>query len=190
MSSIWEELDKVYKAELFKKQEEELIEDYLKEPSAILMEVASVRGKYMAVEKNFPFSFYFSDRRTVHGRHGIRIKVQWNANKINPKDADGYFELHINMDYVAGSHKYKPSGDELSFARAFIKKYKVLFCTVWDGVLDAEDLEEYFKGIVSFVELKSLFNLKGREYYDVNHAKTLEELEEVVRKSEIFNMYD
>lgn len=171
--------------------EQLLFEEYLRDPLAVLLEMASVRGIDVRVEgNNFPFSFYFSNKSNVRGAHAIRAKILWNPSKM-PKDADGYMELHGNYNYVSGSHKYQPSGQELKFARAFFKKYKVLLAAVWEEKLYNGYLGDYFEGKLKFHELLSKFEgLKEKQYYDINHCKTLSELEDCVRKNKIFNMND
>ena len=43
-----------------------VFEWYLKEPSAVLMEMANVIGNDVVLEKRLPFSFYFSNKKIVH----------------------------------------------------------------------------------------------------------------------------
>ena len=155
------------------------------------MEMANVRGIDIKIESNkFPFSFYFSNKSNVRGIHAIRAKILWNPSKM-PKDADGYMELRGSYEYIMGSKKYKPTSKELKFARDFFKKYKVLFSAVWEEKLYDGYLGDYFEGKLKLNELLSKFeNLTEKQYYDINHCKSLEELEQCVRKRNIFNMND
>lgn len=190
MSSIWKELDNLSKWEEYQETERLILEDYLKEPSALLLEMACVRGNDVKVE-NLPFSFYFSNKEAVYGRHGIRAKILWNPSKMTSRDADGYFELHGDYDYVPGSHKYRPTSKELEIARKFFREYKVLFSAVWEGKLHQNDLQHYFEGTVDWKHMLSRFeNVSEIDYYNINHCKSVPELEEVVRKYKIFNMND
>ena len=175
--------------EFLDKADQEVFEWYMSDPSAILMEMANVVGNKVVLENRLPFSFYFSTKEAVHSRHGIRLKVLWNPNKA-PDVADGYFEMHGDYDYIVASHKYKPTSKELEIARNFCKKYKVLFAAVWEGVLDPDPLQDYFKGRLKLNELLSKFELTGRQYYNVNHCTFLEELEACVRRYNIYNMND
>ena len=176
--------------EFLDKADQEVFEWYLTEPSAVLMEMANVRGVDTAVENRLPFSFYFSTKKAVHNRHTIRLKVKWTPNKF-PDEADGYFELHGNYDYTIISKKYKPTAKELEIARNFCKKYKVLFAAVWEGILYDGDLQDYFKDRIKLNELLSKFDVEDdMQYYYLNHCKSLQELEACVRKYNIYNMND
>lgn len=167
-----------------------VFEWYLKEPSAVLMEMANVVGNDVVLEKRLPFSFYFSNKDAVHSQHGIRLKVLWNPSK-SPSNADGYMEMHGDYNYISGSHKYKPTGKELSILKTFCKKYKVLFSAVWEDKLDQSAAQKYFDGRLQFNELLTKFeNVREKEYYLINHCKNLEELEQCVKENKIFNMND
>ena len=187
----WKEIARICGWEEDERIERLIVEDYLKEPSAILTEMACVRSINMNVEKGLPFSFYFSSKDDVFGRHGIRLKVQWNPTKITSRDADGYFELHGDYKYVLGSHKYIPTAKELKIARDFIRKYKVLFAAAWEGKILTEDVADWFEGKIQFNELLSrIENISELDYYNINHCKSIYELEEVVRRYKIFNVND
>lgn len=167
-----------------------VFEWYLKEPSAVLMEMANVVGNDVKLEHRLPFSFYFSNKNAVHSQHGIRLKILWNPNK-SPEFADGYIELHGDYKYISGSHKYKPTGKELSILRAFCKKYKVIFSAVWENKISSNYVQKYFDGRLEFNELLTKFeDVKEKQYYLINHCKSLDELEQCVRENKIFNMND
>lgn len=164
--------------------------EYLRDPSMVLMEMSNVVGNDIKIDKKLPFSFYISSRRAVHNQHGIRVKIIWNPSKA-PASADGYMELHGNYDYTIGSHKYKPTAKELKIARDFFKRYKVLFAAVWEERVDPQQVYRYFVGDIPFKELLSKFyDVSEEQYYHLNHARDLQELEEIVRKYKIFNMND
>lgn len=191
MSSIWKELNSLSDWEEYQETEMLIVEDYMKDPSAILTEMACVRSMNMAVEQNLPFSFYFSSKEDVFNRHGIRLKVQWNPMKISSRNADGYFELHGDYEYISGSHKYYPTAKELKIARGFIRKYKVLFAASWEEKVQTEDVADWFEGKIKLDELLSRFeNISEDDYFRINHSRTVEELEQAVRKYKIFNMND
>ena len=165
-----------------------LFEMYLKDPTIVLMEMANMAGNDVVLEKRLPFSFYFSTKGAVHQQHGIRLKVLWNPSKT-PESADGYIEMHGDYKYVAGSHKYKPTGKELNILKGFCQKYKILIAAEWEEKLAPNYLQKYFDGRLQFNELLTNFeNIKEKQFYDINHCKNLSELEECVRKNKIFNM--
>lgn len=99
-------------------------------------------------------------------------------------------DLHGNYEYIISNHKYKPTGRELEIARSFFRKYKVLFAAVWEEVLDPSFVQDYLRGYLDFKNLLTQFDLQGRDYYNVNHCKTIKELEACIRKYRIFNMND
>ncbi len=153
-----------------------------------LMEMSNVLGKRVVTD-NIPFSFYFSSKDDVP--HLIRIKVKWNREKIG-MDLDGYFELHGDLEYVSSNNATKtPSGKELKIAREFIRKYKVLFCAVWENKLDQDDLSQFFKGRISLQELLKYFvNISENEHNAINNCNTIGELEQCVKELMIFNMWE
>lgn len=187
---VWEDLKDLPDNEFIDNEDKETFLEYLNDPSKVLMEMANVRGVDVKLVSHLPFSFHFYGKDAVHQQHGIRIKMIWNPSKA-PYDADGYMELHGNYDYNMDSHKYKPTEKELKIARDFFKKYKVLFAAVWESVLYDGDLQDYFKGRIDLRDLISKFDVENENnYYFINHCKSLEELEDCVRKNNIFNMND
>ena len=189
--NIWKQVQEIDNKDSFvDESDREIFLEYLNNPSMVLMEMANVLGNDVVYEQRLPFSFYFSDKKIAHSRHGIRTKIIWNPSKT-PSDADGFMQLHGNYEYISGSHKYKPTNKELNTARNFFKKYKVLFSAVWEEKLDQAQLQKYFTGSISFKELLSKFNSVSEiQYYKLNHANSLDELEDMVRKYKIYNMND
>lgn len=173
--------------------DKELFLEYLNDPSAVLLEMANFVGDSIVVDK-VPFSFFISDKSVARGKHAIRAKIIWNSSKA-PHDADGYLMLHGDYEYVSGSHKYKPTTKELQIARNFFKKYKVLFAAVWEQVLDAEPLQDYMKGYITFSKLVAKLDIEpdnpeSLKYYYASRCKSAEELEAIVREHNLFNMND
>lgn len=184
-NNVWKELDEIFEAE-----QERLFEEYLNDPSGVLMEMANLTGNNIKLENRLPFSIYYSTLDAARGRYGIRAKLLWNPSK-SPEDPDGTLELHGDYTYTPGSHKYRPTQKELDLARSFFKKYKVIFAAVWEKKLVYDDVQNYFYGRISFKELLTNFmNVKEKEFYLINHCKSLSELEKVVRENHIFNMND
>lgn len=169
-----------------------VFECYMSDPSAVLMEMACVRG-IDARPKQLPFSFYFSNKSAVHNQHGIRVKIQWNGTKIKSKNADGYFEIHGSYpyEYVEGSHKYKPTEKEKDLAREFIRKNKVLFAAVWEEVVDENDVRKYFEGEISWRGLMKRFDTESSDWnFYIQTTDNVKELEQLVREENMFNMND
>ena len=147
-----------------------------------LTEMANLVGKKVKIEP-IDFSFYFSDKREVN--HGIRVKVKWNRDHL-AGGTDGYFELHGDYPWVQSADGVKKDQKGIQKARNFFKKYKVLFAAVWEGCLDADVVQDYFKGVISFNELLQNFLIA----FDFIGIKSLKELEKCVRLNNLFNMND
>lgn len=189
---VWKQLNNLQESGSFINEEDfEDFKEYLYSPSKILMEMANAVGNIVRREKNLPFSFFFSSKKAVRGIHGIRVKILWNPSKA-PADADGFLELHGDYAYIPGSHKYEPNAKELSIARKFFKKYKVLFSAVWEDVLyDPSQLVMFFYGKISWKELLEQFDTGKSDWnFYISTAENLQELEGVVREENMFNMND
>lgn len=186
---LWEELNKLdedavftYNKDIYG-EEEELKED-------LLLEMANLTGRRVKIE-TINFSIYFS--RKDASRHAIRVKVYWDRQNIS-EDKYGYIELHGSYEYSQDpKQKYKPKTYMVDTLRYFVKKYKVLFAAVWEGVLGEDSVQDYFRGELIFKELLKEFKedkIGKQKYEALNYAEDLRQLEIVVRKFGIFNMND
>ena len=190
--NIWKQLNNLQESGSFIDEEDfEDFKEYLYSPSKVLMEMANAIGNNVRREKNLPFSFFFSSKKAVRGTHGIRVKILWNPAKA-PADADGFLELHGDFEYIPGSHKYEPNAKELSIARRFFKKYKVLFSAVWEDVIyDPSQLVMYFYGKISWKELMKQFDTGNSDWnFYIQTTDNIKELEQLVREENMFNMND
>lgn len=190
--NIWKQLNNLQESGSFIDEEDfEDFKEYLYSPSKVLMEMANAVGNNVRREKNLPFSFFFSSKKAVRGTHGIRVKILWNPAKA-PADADGFLELHGDFEYIPGSHKYEPNAKELSIARRFFKKYKVLFSAVWEDVIyDPSQLVMYFYGKISWKELMKQFDTGNSDWnFYIQTTDNIKELEQLVREENMFNMND
>lgn len=186
---LWEELNKLDEDAVFTYnkniygEEEELKED-------LLLEMANLTGRRVKIE-TINFSIYFS--RKDASRHAIRVKVYWDRQNIS-EDKHGYIELHGNYEYSQDpKQKYKPKTYMVDTLRYFVRRYKVLFAAVWEGVLGEDSLQDYFRGDLTFKELLKEFkeNKIGKQKYEaLNYAEDLKQLENLVRNYQIFNMND
>lgn len=168
---------------------------YLSKSEGLLLEMANLRGNDVKLVSNLPFSLFFSTKSAVHNAHAIRVKVLWNPHKMTATP-DGQLWLHGNYSYEVFSHKYKPTARELNILRTFCKKYKVLFAAVWEEKLDAQDLIDYFadrltlSSLLATINLQKEFDPEDVNYYNLNHCKSLEDVENLVRKDKLWNMND
>ncbi len=154
----------------------------------LLMEMANLRGKDVKIE-DINFSIYFSPKQT--DQHSIRIKVLWNRERMNSGNFDGVLYLHGDYEYKQNPNAdNKPDMYDIFELRYFAKRYKVLFAAVWENKLDPNDVEDYFKGRLSFEELLTLFlDLDSDDYDKIQQARNIKELEQIVSENDIFNMW-
>lgn len=172
-NNMWKKLNQIYEAS--------------EQDMQYLDEMANVRGKSCVID-DIDFSFYFSKKNS---NHGIRLKILWNREKTLRND-DGYIEMYGEYKYYSSPNaQYKPKQWEITGLQYFCKKYKVLFAAVWEMKLAEDDLADYFKGRLNFEELLITFdNISEDDFYNINHCKTIRELEQCVREKCIFNMND
>ena len=79
----------------------------------------------------------------------------------------------------------------VKLARAFFKKYKVLFAAVWELVLDPPELQDYFRKLISFSGMLKEFHGIDKDVYEaIQSANNVIDLETIVRKLNAFNMND
>ena len=154
----------------------------------LLMKMANLRGKDVKIE-DINFSIYFSPKQT--DQHSIRIKVLWNRERMNSGNFDGVLYLHGDYEYKQNPNAdNKPDMYDIFELRYFAKRYKVLFAAVWENKLDPNDVEDYFKGRLSFEELLTLFlDLDSDDYDKIQQARNIKELEQIVSENNIFNMW-
>ena len=140
------------------------------------------------VVDDIDFSFYFSRK---NANHGPRIKIYWDSSKTS-QNFDGYIELHGDYKYVSSSKpQHKPSSWDIRGLQYFCQKYKALFTAVWEEKLNESDLQNYFKGYISFKELLTKFkNISEIQYFLINHCHSLKELNTCIREHNIYKMYD
>lgn len=188
-SKLWEQLNIVEQEEYGCKDNYEDLQQYAKQEDSLLFEMANLRGNDIKLHKRIPFSLFISNKEVVHNAHAIRVKVLWNPARMTATP-DGQLELHGNYDYTVYSHKYKPTNKELEVLRNFCQKYKVIFAGIWECKLDPNDFIDYLENGKSLKELLTCFDLYGKDYYNVNHCNSVEELEQCVRQYSIFNMND
>lgn len=113
--------------------------------------MSNVRGRYIKVEKNIPFSFYYSPRNSSHGP---RVKVIFNPDRMKQGLA-GNLMLCGDWDFTPGENDSSVSSKEVNKMKEFFRKYLILFLLVWDEHSDEPDPEDYFRGDMDLHELIS-----------------------------------
>ena len=148
------------------------------------MMMSTVTGKYVKTD-NINFSFFYSVKGSV--QRAIEVKIRWNRERLGA-DFDGTMDLHGEYKYTHSGGEPKPSSKDISAARDFFKKYKVIFAAVWEGYLNPDVVSFYLRGFLTLDELKD-------EFYDVSEdifkdAKTIADIEKIVRENKLFDMND
>lgn len=151
----------------------------------LLLEMSNVRGNRVKLE-NIEFSFYFSIKNS---NHSIRVKICWNKDKIIPQELDA-MKLSGNYELIKNKQlKKRPDESKIEEARQFFKKYKVLFAACWDDKLQPADVVDYLEGHIDFRELlKNFYGINN--YHKLLDSNDVTELYNIVKKYNIFNLYD
>ena len=148
------------------------------------MLMSTMTGK-LVKKDNINFSFFYAVKGGV--QHNIGVKICWNRERLGSV-FDGTMDLRGEYKYTHSCEGAKPSSKDISAARDFFKKYKVLFSAVWEGYLNPDEVSVYLRGFLTLDELKD-------EFYDVpenifKDAKTIADIEKIVRKNKLFDMND
>lgn len=154
-----------------------------------LMEMANLRGKDVKIE-DINFSIYFSPKQT--DQYSIRIKILWNREKMNSGKFDGILYMHGDYEYRQSLNAdNKPDKFDILELQYFAKRYKTIFAAVWENKLDPNDVEDYFKGRVSFKELLNLFlEISYEDKQKIKKANSLKELTQIIKENNIFNLWE
>ena len=106
-------------------------------------------------------------------------------------DVDGYMELHGDYDYVSSPGGKRVSNKDIDEAREFFKKYKVLFAAVWEMKLEEDVIQDYLRKLITLDDVKSEFHDIPEDVYTrIQQCNSIDEIENVVRKTNAFNLND
>lgn len=152
-----------------------------------IFEMSNVIGDFMKVPHKMNFSFYFSDKDK--NKHGIRVKVSFRPNRMKRSMA-GILVLHGDWEFYKNVKDEHVSSKDIKEMKKFFKDYKVLFAGVWEERIEERLVQKYFEGDMSLMEL-----IKGMDDYEeykneLDKVNSIKELEQTVRKYNIFNMHD
>ena len=151
-----------------------------------LMEMANVVGKYVKRLNKLPFSFYFS--KDDGNPHGIRVKPAFNPEKIIRKQL-GELRLHGKWEYVPSDIDKDIDSREIRKMKKFFRKYLVLFCAVWDELLDEYPVQAYLRNEFTLQDVIKAFEFYDKHSDDLNNITTIEELERYCRENNLVNLY-
>lgn len=147
--------------------------------------MANVRGNKVRVQKNLPFSFYFSSSQ---GEHSIRVKPMFNPTKLRD-DLVGTLKLCDDWEYVPGPDDKFVSQQDVDKMKRFFRKYLVLFTATWDRQLADGDVYDYLVGDITLPELVETFDFYEEYKEDIDELSSVSELEDFCRKNNLVNMY-
>lgn len=147
--------------------------------------MSNIRGKYIKVEKDIPFSFYYSPRNSSHGP---RVKPVLNPDKMNLDDA-GMLKLCDDWKFIPGTNDQHASSSIISQMKQFFRNYLILFLLVWDKHIDDPLLEDYFRGDINLNEFIEQIDFYGRHKVDLDKITSVKELEDYCRDNNLVNFY-
>lgn len=149
--------------------------------------MSNVRGNRIQVYPGAqPFSFYFSEKTDTHG---IRVKPVFNPNKVHISEV-GTLKLCDDWEYIPGKDEGHISEKDVKKMKDFFRKYKVLFAAVWEGELQEGDLVDYFQGVIDFDTVVESLECYLKYAIELSECINVDDLEQVVRQHDMFNMND
>lgn len=147
--------------------------------------MSNVLGRFVKVEPNPGFSFYYSPRNSSHGP---RVKPVMNAEKMKLEDA-GTLALTGDWTFIPGTKDEKVSGKQIQEMKKFFRKYLVLFLLVWEEEANDPDLGYYLQGQMTLSELIQHLTFYEEHKADLDKIETVEALEAYCRDKNLVNMY-
>jgi len=153
--------------------------------SDIIMCMSNVRGNKVRVQKNLPFSFYFS---ASQGNHSIRVKPMFNPSKLKD-DLVGTLKLCDDWEYIPGPDDSSVSEKDVAKMKKFFRTYLVLFAATWDRQLADGDVYDYLVGDITLPELIETFDFYNDYQEELDDITSVAELEDFCRKNNLVNLY-
>lgn len=150
-----------------------------------IMCMSNVRGRKIRIQKNIPFSFYFS---TSQGQHDIQVKPMFDPFKLSD-DKVGTLKLCDDWEYVPGKDDTHVSAKDVARMKKFFRTYLVLFAAVWDRQLDEGTLYDYLVGDITLAELVEEFEFYADYQEELDDISSVSELESFCRSNDLINMY-
>ena len=150
-----------------------------------VMCMSNVRGYKVRVQKNLPFSFYFSANQ---GEHSIRVKPMFNPSKLSDSLV-GTLKLCDDWEYVPGPNDGHVNAKDVAKMKRFFRTYLVLFAAVWDRQLTDGDVYDYLAGDLTLPELIELFDFYDEYSEELDEISSVSELEDFCRANGLVNLY-
>ena len=147
--------------------------------------MSNVRGNKVRVQKNLPFSFYFSAQQ---GSHSIRVKPVFNPEKLSDS-AVGTLKLCDDWKYIPGPDDKDVSSSDIAKMKKFFRKFLVLFAATWDRQIDDGTVYDYLVGDITLPELIEQFDFYEDHKADLDDITFVAELEDYCRSNNLVNLY-
>ena len=147
--------------------------------------MSNVLGKFIKVEDNVPFSFYYSVRNSSHGP---RVKVIMNPEKVRLSRA-GTLKLCDDWEFVPGESDKYASNRDIKLMKAFFKRYLILFLLVWDDLADDPMLGLYLENRASLHEFIETLDFYDEYSEELDKIEIIKDLEQFCRNNNLVNFY-
>lgn len=148
--------------------------------------MSNIRGKYVKHPTPLPFSFYFSSSDGV--THGPRVKPSFNPEKLKMSQT-GTLKLCDDWEYIPGKEDSKISSKQVESMKDFFRSYLVLFCAVWDEIIQDGVVADYLVGRISFKEMLQDFDFYEEYKDDLDRIRDVFELDNFCRDNNLVNIY-
>ena len=150
-----------------------------------IMCMSNVRGNKVRVQKNLPFSFYFS---ASQGNDSIRVKPMFNPSKLKD-DLVGTLKLCDDWEYMPGPDDSSVSEKDVTKMKKFFRTYLILFAATWDRQLADGDVYDYLVGDITLPELIETFDFYNDYQEALDEITSVAELEDFCRRNNLVNLY-
>jgi len=154
--------------------------------SKAIFAMSNVLGRFIKVEENVPFSFYYSPRNSSHGP---RVKPVLNPEKMRISDA-GTLALSGSWKFIPGKNDKSASEQLVDDMKKFFRKYLVLFLLVWEGIADDPALGYYLEGRLDLSEFIKTLDFYEKYQKELDAITSVQELEQFCRDHNLVNMYE
>lgn len=148
--------------------------------------MSNVRGNKVRVQKNLPFSFYFS---ASQGEHSIRVKPMFNPSKLKDNMA-GTLKLCDDWEYIPGPDDKNVSAKDIAKMKSFFRRFLVLFAAAWERIVDDGDVYDYLVGDITLPELIEQFSFYDEYSEELDDITSVAELEQFCRDNDLVNLFD
>lgn len=147
--------------------------------------MSSVIGRFIKVEKDVPFSFYYFPKNS---NYGPKVKLVLNPDRMKLGET-GVLRLCGDWEFTPGPDDKHHSDADVARMRDFFRKYLVLFLLVWDTQVPDPELEDYFRGDITLQEFIQDIDFYPEYSSELNKINSVSELEEFCRVNDVVNFY-